>query len=147
MLLFTDTLNLSHCLTKKHRMAQKRNMLYRKPVLRTLCKKQFLAESSGQLRTYMPDPPAGEKSHGIFTDLMVLWWGMPISSFLKKSFFFYNFWYIWFILGRCGRKQADFVGGYDRSSLTRFRINTFSSVILLIETFSKWNSRLHANTN
>ena len=26
-------------------------------------------------------------------------------------------------------------------------INTFSSVILLIETFSKWNSRLNANTN
>ena len=35
----------------------------------------------------------------------------------------------------------------DVISLTHLKINTFSSVILLIETFSKWNSRLNANTN
>ena len=41
-----------------------------------------------------------------------------------------------------------FLGIYmkDVISLTRL-INTFSSVILLIENFSKWNSRLIANTN
>ena len=35
----------------------------------------------------MPDPPAGEKSHGISTDLG-LTAGMPISRILKKSMFF-----------------------------------------------------------
>ena len=41
-----------------------------------------------------------------------------------------------------------FLGIYmkDAISLTRL-INTFSSVILLIETFSKWDSRFIANTN
>ena len=61
----------------------------------------------------------------------------------EKIFFFFNFRHIWFILGGCGRKQADFMGGYDLSSLTRLKINTFSSAILLIETFSKWNSHLY----
>ena len=37
---------------------------------------------------YMPDPPAGEKSHGISTDLMVLRRGMPTSRILKKNHLF-----------------------------------------------------------
>ena len=39
----------------------------------------------------MPDPPPGEESHGISTDLMVLRRGMPISRFLKKIIFFFKF--------------------------------------------------------
>ena len=45
----------------------------------------------------MPDPPAGGKSHGIYTDRIVLQQWMPISRILKKSFFlisgtFGSFW-------------------------------------------------------
>ena len=43
--------------------------------------------------TYMPDPPSGEKSHGISAHLMVLRQGMPVSVFEKIDFFF-NFRYI-----------------------------------------------------
>ena len=91
--------------------------------------------------------PTGEKkSNGISADLMVLRQGMPISRFLEKIDFFY-FRYILFILRRWGRKQTYFIGKYDLNRLTRLKINTFSSVILLTETFSKWNSHLYANTN
>ena len=38
--------------------------------------------------SYMPDPPVMEKSHGISTDLMVLWREVPISRILKKSIYF-----------------------------------------------------------
>ena len=31
------------------------------------------------------------------------------TDFEKTSFLFFNFRHIWFILGRCGRKQADFI--------------------------------------
>ena len=58
-----------------------------------------------------------------------------------------DFRHIWFILGHCGQKQANFMRGYDLGSLTCLKINTFSSAILLIETFSKWNSHLYANSN
>ena len=56
--------------------------------------------------------------------------GCRSHGFRKKSNIF-NFQYIWFILECCGRKQADFMGGYDPSRLTRLRINTFSSVIFI----------------
>ena len=55
-------------------------------------------------------------------------WGADLSAF-KQSIFFRH---IWFRLGRCGWKQADFMGGYDLSSLTRLKINIFSSVISVI---------------
>ena len=70
---------------------------------------------------YMPDHPTGEKSHGISNDLMVLRRGMPISRFffLISSTF------------------GSFFDVFDLSSLTCLRINTFTRVILLIESFSK----------
>ena len=90
-------------------------------------------------------PRRGGKSHGISTDLMVLWWECRSHGFWKNLFFF-NFQHIWFILGLCGRKQANFMGVYDLNCLTCLKINTFSSAILFIEIFSNWNSRLYANT-
>ena len=40
-----------------------------------------------------------------------------------EKIIFFNFRYIWLILGRCGPKQADFMGGYNLSSLTRLKVN------------------------
>ena len=73
----------------------------------------------------------------VFPPILWSYGGDADLTDFEKIFFFLNFWDIWFILGCCIRKQADFMGGYDLSSLTCLKINTFSSAILLIETVSK----------
>ena len=98
--------------------------------------------------------PGGGKISWYSTDL-VLRRGCWSHGFWNKSIFFSgtfgSFWDVVAenkpILWEGMIWQANFMGGYDLNSLTCLKINTFSSAILLIEAFSKWNSRLYANIN
>ena len=109
-----------------------------------ICHKQVFSWRGSYLKlrhAYMPDPLGGRENLMVFPPILWSYGGGCRSHGFWKNLIFCNFQYIWFILGHCGQKQADFMGGYDLSSLTRLKINTFSTVKLLIET-SKWNSRL-----
>ena len=117
----------------------------RKTHVRTMTRALILANTMIHPNIHARSPAGGKILWYFHRSYGLMAWDADLTAFEKKMIFL-NFRYICFILGRCGRKQLDFMGGM-MSSFTRLKINTFSSVILLNETFSKWNSRLYAKTN